>query len=156
MRNKEKKEKKAFKDTKLGGFLKDKAPNILNIVGDLMPDNGVLGVVKNLISNDNTIAPAEKVKALELLKVEISLFELEVKDRESARNREIEMAKTGRTDWMMYLTGLTGLAVFAILVYSILYREIPESALLHQLIGMIEGVALGIFAYYFGASKSKG
>ena len=97
----------------------------------------------------------DKVEALEMLKVEISMFELEVQDRDSARKREIEMAKTGKTDWLMYLTGLTGLAVFGVLVYSILFREIPESALLHQLIGMIEGVALGIFAYYFGASKNK-
>ena len=34
---------KKFKDTKLGKFLKDKAPNILNIVGNVLPDKGVLG-----------------------------------------------------------------------------------------------------------------
>jgi hypothetical protein len=50
---------KKIKDTKLGGWLKDKAPNILNVVGDLLPDSGGLGVVKNLISKDDSIDPAE-------------------------------------------------------------------------------------------------
>ena len=32
--------KKKIKDTKLGSWLKDKAPNILSIAGDLLPDSG--------------------------------------------------------------------------------------------------------------------
>ena len=38
-----------IKDSKLGKFLKEKAPNVLNIVGDILPDSGALGIVKNLI-----------------------------------------------------------------------------------------------------------
>jgi|TARA_R110000824_G_scaffold165985_2_gene342672 hypothetical protein len=41
--------KKKIKDTKLGIWLAEKAPDILNVVGDLLPDSGGLGVVKNLI-----------------------------------------------------------------------------------------------------------
>ena len=44
-------DKKKFSETKVGKFLKNKAPNILNVVGDVLPNNGVLGVVKNLISS---------------------------------------------------------------------------------------------------------
>ena len=51
--------KKKIKDTKLGSWLKDKAPNILSIAGDLLPDSGGLGIVKNLISQDDSIDPAE-------------------------------------------------------------------------------------------------
>ena len=40
---------KKLKDSKLGKLLKDKAPKILDVVGDLLPDKGVMGVVKNLI-----------------------------------------------------------------------------------------------------------
>ena len=43
---------KKIKDTKLGSWLKDKAPNVLSGVGDLLPDSGGLGVVKNLIEKD--------------------------------------------------------------------------------------------------------
>ena len=52
-------EKKRIKDTKLGAWLADKAPNILSIAGDLLPDSGGLGIVKNLISKDDSIDPAE-------------------------------------------------------------------------------------------------
>lgn len=38
-----------IKDTKLGQWLKDKAPKVLDIVGDALPDQGVLGIVKNLV-----------------------------------------------------------------------------------------------------------
>ena len=44
--------KTKIRDTKLGAWLKSKAPNVLNVVGDLLPDSGGLGVVKNLITND--------------------------------------------------------------------------------------------------------
>tara|TARA_R100001015_G_C4574743_1_gene132197 strand:- start:349 stop:786 length:438 start_codon:yes stop_codon:yes gene_type:complete len=45
-------DKKKIKDTGLGKWLKSKAPNVLNVVGDLLPDSGGLGIVKNLIEKD--------------------------------------------------------------------------------------------------------
>ena len=45
-------EKKKIRDTKLGAWLSEKAPQVLGVVGDLLPDSGGLGVVKNLIDND--------------------------------------------------------------------------------------------------------
>ena len=38
-----------IKETGLGKWLKSKAPNVLDVVGDLLPDQGGLGIVKNLI-----------------------------------------------------------------------------------------------------------
>jgi hypothetical protein len=55
--SKEKKNK--IKDTRLGGWLKDKAPKVLDIVGDLLPDQGALGVVKNLLDKEPGVDPAE-------------------------------------------------------------------------------------------------
>ena len=37
-----------LKDTKVGAFLKDKAPKVLDVVGDLLPNNGTLGIVKKV------------------------------------------------------------------------------------------------------------
>jgi hypothetical protein len=48
-----------IKDTKLGGWLKDKAPGVLDVVGDLLPDRGALGVVKNLLDKDPNVSPEE-------------------------------------------------------------------------------------------------
>ncbi len=48
-----------IKNTKLGKWLKSKAPNVLNTVGDLLPDQGALGLVKNLIDKDPEVDTAE-------------------------------------------------------------------------------------------------
>ncbi len=44
-----KKMKKKFNKTKVGAFLSKVAPGILDIAGDVLPDAGVFGLVKNLI-----------------------------------------------------------------------------------------------------------
>ena len=56
---------KKIKDTKLGSWLASKAPNVLNLVGDILPDNGALGVVKNLIDQDPDVDTAEGVAAVD-------------------------------------------------------------------------------------------
>ena len=58
-----KKEKNKIRDTRLGGWLKDKAPKVLDIVGDLLPDQGALGIVKNLIDKQYPDLSPEEVKA---------------------------------------------------------------------------------------------
>ena len=147
-------EKKKFRDTKVGRFLKDKAPSILDKVGDLLPDAGVLGIVKNLIDSDAKLSPADKALAQQHLK---EMYELEVRDRESARIREVEIAKTGKFDLLFTLTGLIGLGVFVFIVYAIVYLDIPEKnkELFIHLIGIAEGVVLSIFGYYFGSAVKK-
>ena len=52
-------ERKKIKDTGLGKWLKEKAPNVLSTVGDLLPDQGALGVVKNLLDKEPGVDPAE-------------------------------------------------------------------------------------------------
>ena len=58
-------EKKKIKDTKLGIWLADKAPGILNVVGDLLPDKGALGIVKNLIDKDPKVDSEEAQRIID-------------------------------------------------------------------------------------------
>ena len=58
-------EGKKIKDTGLGKWLKSKAPNVLNVVGDLLPDSGGLGIVKNLIDKDPDVNTEEGVAAVD-------------------------------------------------------------------------------------------
>jgi|TARA_R110000822_G_scaffold99688_2_gene224698 hypothetical protein len=142
---------KKLKDTKAGRLLADKLPNIMSIVGDLLPDSGALGIVKNLIDSDDSI-PAEDKEMLHLRIKE--LYELEVADRDSARKREVEISKTKKFDLMFNLTGLTGLGAFLFIVYAIVYLDIPESnkEVWIHLIGICEGIVLSIFGYFFGSA----
>ena len=59
---------KKFKDTKVGKFLLSKGSDIAGIVGDVLPNNGVLGLVKNVLDKDDSMPQQDKEIALELLK----------------------------------------------------------------------------------------
>lgn len=83
-------EKTKIKDTKLGKWLKEKAPNILDTVGDLLPDSGGLGVVKNLLDRDKSVDPAE---AKAVLDAEVQ-FQNNVTDRWKAdMSSDVKLAK---------------------------------------------------------------
>ena len=145
------KKNKKFKDTKVGQFILKKIPSF---VGDILPEKGVLGVVKNLIDSDPELTSQDKTQLHNEL---IELYKLEIADRDSARKREVEKAKTGGFDFMFNLTGVIGLGAFAFIIYAIVYLQIPESnkEVWIHLIGICEGIVLSIFGYFFGSAVRK-
>ena len=148
------KDKKPFKETGLGKILLGVLPNFIKGASKALPDSGVLGVIKNLIDTDPDMTDEEKAQAHDQL---VELYRLEVADRDSARKRETAIAATGNKDWMMSLTGIVGLAAFAFLVYTVVTTNVPESnkEIFIHMIGIVEGVALSIFGYYFGSAVKK-
>jgi len=62
---------KKFNETKIGAFLASKAPKVLQALGDVLPNQGTLGVVKNLISSDNKIKAVDKEQALKLIEQDL-------------------------------------------------------------------------------------
>ena len=80
------KNKKKFKDTKVGQFLLKKLPGF---VSGTLPDKGILGIVKNLIDSEPELTGQDKIQMHEEL---IELYNLQVADRDSARKREVEKA----------------------------------------------------------------
>jgi hypothetical protein len=75
----EKKNKKKFKETKLGQFLLGKS-GVFQTVADTIPSKGFLGVLKQLIVKDDTLAQKDKDVALEMLR-----FDLEEMDAVTRR-----------------------------------------------------------------------
>ena len=146
--------KKKIKDTAIGKFLKEKAPNVLKVVGDVLPESGTLGIIKNIIDGEPELTPEEK-KQIHLQIVE--LYNLEVKDRDSARNREVEIMKTGASDWMMNVTGAVGLFAFVFLIISIVFITVPEhnKELMIHTTGIVEGIVLSIVGYYYGSIAKR-
>jgi len=145
---------KKLKDTKIGKILKNKAPKILEIAGNLLPEKGILGVVKNLIDSEPDLSSEDKAQ---LHKEILEAYKLEVEDRDSARKREVEIAKVRKFDFMFTLTGLVGLGTFIFLVYAIVYIQIPEhnEKTFYTLIGLVEGITLSLFGYFYGSSIRK-
>jgi len=138
-------EKKPFGETKVG--------KLLSKLTSILPKEGVLGVIKNLIDSDDTLTPEEKKQALEQA---LEAYKIEVSDRDSARKREVELRKYGN-DWMFNATGIVGLLAFAFLVYTVVTTEVPASnkEIFIHMIGIVEGVALSIFGYYFGSAVKQ-
>lgn len=147
-------DKKPFKETGLGKILLSVIPGFIKGASKALPDSGVLGVIKNLIDTDPDMSDEEKAQAHDQL---VELYRLEVEDRDSARKREAAIVNAGGKDWMMSLTGIVGLAAFAFLVYTVVTTNVPESnkEIFIHMIGIVEGVALSIFGYYFGSAVKK-
>lgn len=83
-------ERKKIKDTSLGKWLKEKAPKVLDTVGDLLPDQGALGVVKNLLDSEPDVSPEE---ARAMIEAEIA-YQNNVTERWKAdMSGDIKLAK---------------------------------------------------------------
>lgn len=136
-----------LKDTKLGRLLIEKIPQAKDIIGDALPENGVLGVIKNLIQGSD-LSTEEKAQLL-------SLHELELKDRDSARNREIEIAKTGSKDWRMSVVLIVVLSLLVGTVTAVFFFDLKNQQLAHFIAGEVVGFGSAVIFYYFGTSKSS-
>ena len=95
--------KKKFKDTKVGQFLLSKGSNIADFVGDALPSEGLLGIVKNVISKDDNLPPQDKEEALKRL--EFDLIEMqEVTKRWVADAQGSKLTQNVRPLTLIFLT----------------------------------------------------
>ena len=62
------KQRKKLKDTAVGKFLAGAGSNIIGSLGDVLPDKGVMGLVKNLIKKDPELPAEDKEKAFRALR----------------------------------------------------------------------------------------
>lgn len=95
---------KKFKDTKVGKFLSNTAPGILNTVGDVLPDNGVMGLVKNLIHKEPALPPEDKEKALKLLELDVIEMQEISKRWNSDMKSDSWLSKNTRPMSLIFLT----------------------------------------------------
>lgn len=151
--------KKPFKESKLGTWLKEKFPDVLNTVSDLTGIEAI-GVVANLIDGKD-IPPEERNEFLKLKNdYELEMMRGELENITSARSREVEVVKaTGKTDKMQMIVGIVGLLISIMVIYVGLFRHIEDREIYFHLLGIIEGaILIAIYNYYFASSlgsKSK-
>jgi hypothetical protein len=145
---KDKKNKKKFKDTKVGVFLKEKAPKILNGIGDILPDNGVYGVVKNLITTDKDMAPADKETAMKLL--EMDLVEMQsISDRwQYDMKSDSWLSKNTRPLALIYLT-------VCMTLYIILDSLQMAFDMKEVWIELLQTLLVTVYVAYFGSRGAE-
>jgi len=149
-----------LKDTKLGIFLKDKAPNILNIAGDLLPDAGVLGIVKNLISSSDI--PKEQKLEFERLVKEFEQKELEaiLQDKQNARQLQITALQqddkfSKRFIYYLAIGIIIYAFIFDICMFFVSYPNANRD-MINQVSGVVNsGAFMSIVYFFYGGSKGS-
>ena len=141
------KDKKKFKDTKIGAFLKNKAPKILNAVGDILPDNGTYGIVKNLITSDKSIKAADKDMALKLLEQDIAEMNNISERWASDMKSDSWLSKNTRPMTLIFLT--LAMTIFIVLDSTILL-EIKDGW-----VSLLEALLITVYVAYFGSRGAE-
>ena len=95
--------KKKFKDTKVGQFLLGKS-GIVDSIGDVLPDQGVLGLVKGLISKDEQLPQEDKETALKLLEIDSAELQEVSKRWQSDMASDSWLSKNTRPMSLIFLT----------------------------------------------------
>ena len=136
-----------LKETKLGKWFRDKSPDVLEAIGELVPGGEVLKALGVLIDK-TTESEAEKEQARFMLQ------ELENADRASARNREVEVTKAlGKRDWMQMFVGVSAMLIgIALVIWA--KNGVEDKEIFFHILGFAEGTLVGqVVNYYFGSSQ---
>ena len=141
------KKKKKFRDTKVGVFLKEKAPTILDTVGEFLPDQGGLGIVKNLISGDSNIEPKDKEMALKLLEQDIAEMNNISSRWASDMKSDSWLSKNTRPMTLIYLT--LAMTIFIVLDSTVLL-EIKTGW-----VSLLEALLITVYVAYFGSRGAE-
>ena len=136
--------KKKFKDTRVGKFLVKAAPNILGVAGDLLPDAGVLGMVKQLISNDSALPTKDKEEALKLIELDI-IEAQEVSKRWSAdMASDSYLSKNTRPMTLIFLT----VSMILLIVLDSLDIDFGVNT---EWIELLKSLLITVYVAYFGS-----
>jgi hypothetical protein len=129
-----------IKNTNLGRWLKTRAPKVLETVGDLLPDSGGLGVVKNLLDLERNVDPAE---AKAMIDAEVQ-FQNNVSERWKAdMGSDVKLAKLIRPVTLIAL-----MSMFMITMVLDSLDELPFNVK-DSYVSLLEVLMLTAFGAYF-------
>lgn len=106
------KNRKKLKDTAVGKFLANAGSDIIGSLGDVLPDKGVFGLVKNLIKKDPVLPPEDKEKALALLHQDTVEMQEVSKRWASDMQSDSWLSKNTRPMTLIFLTVAMVLLIF--------------------------------------------
>ena len=132
---------KKFKDTKVGKFLSSNGSSIVDTLGSVLPDAGVLGIVKNLIEKQ-PMPVEDKEKALKLL--ELDMVELqEVTKRWVSDSSGNWLTKSVRPLTLIFLT----LSMVILILLDSLQIGFNVD---NEWINLLQSLMMTTFLAYFG------
>ena len=144
------KPKKKFAETKVGQFLTQKVPSILGVVGDVLPDAGVLGVVKGLIEKEDpkVLSAEDKEYALKLLEQDM-VEQQEVSKRWQADMKsDSYLSKNTRPLTLIFLT--VSLVIFILLDGFNIDFSIDSGW-----VDLLKSLLITVYVAYFGSRGAE-
>lgn len=147
-------------------LLKSVAPALATAVGGPLGGAAVSMIADKLGLDDKTVEGVTKAliadpdKLNKLKEMELEFAKLDAQDRDSARNREIEMAKsdvhfvTKNITSILAIGILTGSLIIAMLVFFVDFPDSQENILIFVL-GSLFSIATQVVSYYFGSSQGS-
>jgi len=137
--------KKKFNQTKVGQFLSKAAPGILDLAGDVLPDAGVFGLVKNLIHKDPVLPAEDKEKALKLLEQDM------VEMQEISKRWASDMKSDS---WLSNNTRPMSLIFLTVMTVAFIWVDSHESlsfTVEQEWISLLKTLTATVYVAYFGS-----
>ena len=136
--------KKKFKDSRVGRFLTSIGSTLGDGMGDILPDNGVLGIVKGLLDKDSTLPPQDKETALNLLEMDSMEIQEVSKRWQSDMTSDSWLSKNVRPLTLVYLTLAT--TIYIVLDSLNIAFDIDQAW-----IELLKTLLVTIYVAYFGS-----
>lgn len=140
--------KKKFSETKVGKFLSKAAPGILGVASDILPDAGVLGIVKNLITKDETLAPEDKETALKLLEQDMTEMQEISKRWSSDMKSDSWLSKNTRPMTLIFLT-------IAMIMLIMLDSFEIDFSVDSGWVDLLKSLLITVYVAYFGSRGAE-
>ena len=137
------KPKKKFKDTKVGKFLLGKS-GIIDVISNILPDQGVLSMVKNLINKDPDLPPQDKETALKLLEQDMIELQEISKRWESDMKSDSWLSKNTRPMALIFLT-------ISLIVFILLDGFNLSFGIDGEWIDLLKSLLITVYVAYFGS-----
>ena len=137
------KDNKKFKDTKVGKWVAEKLPDVADTLGGVLPDQGVLGVVKRVVAGDPGLSAEDKLEFERLAaEQEMNAQEQVTRRWEADAKSDVRLAKYIRPVILISLT----LFFMVVMIWDGLDQAFmpPENY-----INLLEILMLTVFGAYF-------
>ena len=135
--------KKKFKETKVGKFLLGKS-GIINVISNILPDQGALGMVKNLIQSDPDLPPQDKETALKLLEQDMVELQEISKRWDSDMKSDSWLSKNTRPMALIFLT-------ISLIIFILLDGFDIAFSIETGWIDLLKSLLITVYVAYFGS-----
>ena len=132
--------KKPFAKTKVGEFLNKLGSSI----GEILPEKGFLGVLRQLITKDRQLSPKDKETALKLLDMDISEMEQVSKRWSSDMSSDSWLSKNTRPLTLIFLT-------VSMVLFVLLDSMIDTFIVENEWIELLKSLLITVYVAYFGS-----